>query len=59
VSRPSEVELATLMRAAYNEHIDPGSKVTDFDVADLDKREAWLVCARAALVRIYGPAVSS
>jgi hypothetical protein len=54
IRMPSDVDLAATMRRAYNEHTDPGSKVTDFNVADPDKREAWLVCARAALVLIFG-----
>jgi hypothetical protein len=42
------------MRAAYNQHIDPGSKVTDWSLADPDKKEAWIVCARAAFKAIFG-----
>lgn len=47
-------KVAAEMRAAYNQHIDPGSKVIPWEQADPDKRAAWLVCARAAYKSIFG-----
>ena len=51
---PSDQELAATMQRAFNEHDDPGGKLTPWELADPDKQEAWLVCARAALVLIFG-----
>jgi len=38
---------AIAMRQAYNEHADPGTTVVPWEKAKPDRREAWLVCARA------------
>lgn len=47
-------DVAAEMRAAYNQHIDPGSRVVPWAEADKEKRVAWLVCARAAFKAIFG-----
>lgn len=47
-------DVAAEMRAAYNQHADPGSAVIPWDRADPEKREAWMVCARAAFKAIFG-----
>ena len=47
-------DVAASMRAAYNNHIDPGSKLVPWVNADKDKQEAWRVCAKAAFKAIFG-----
>lgn len=47
-------DVAAAMRAAFNEHNDPGSKVTPWELAAPEKQEAWLVCARAAYRTMFG-----
>lgn len=47
-------DVAAAMREAFNQHNDPGSNLTPWAEADPDKREAWMVCARAAFKAIFG-----
>lgn len=47
-------EVAAAMRAAYNEHIEPGTRVTPWPQAAEEKRAAWRVCAKAAFKAIFG-----
>lgn len=47
-------DVAREMRDAYNQHVDPGSRTVPWAKADPAKREAWMVCARAAFKAIFG-----
>jgi hypothetical protein len=50
---PSDEELAVTMRRAFNDHIEPGSTLIPWEFAADDRKQAWLVCARAALSLIF------
>jgi len=54
VSRPTVDELAEAMRKAYSLHDQPRVRVVPWAKADPEKQEAWRVCARTALVLIFG-----
>jgi hypothetical protein len=47
-------DVAQAMRVALNEYDEPGTHVTAWADAAPGKREAWLVCARAAFKAIFG-----
>jgi hypothetical protein len=47
-------DVARDMRAAFNEHVDPKSALIPWELANPDRKEAWMVCARAAFKAIFG-----